>query len=215
MSYTTIVFDLDGTLLNTLDDLKDSVNYALSKLGYPIKTLDEVRKSVGNGAKLLIDRVVPEGTSPENSAKCLQIYQQHYTTNMQNKTCPYDGIVELLKTLKEMGVKLAIVSNKYDAYVKSLCKEFYGDYIQVAIGESPEVAKKPAPDSVYTALNVLDASKAEAIYVGDSDVDVQTAHNAGLPCVGVTWGFRDRDILKEEGADFIIDKPCELISLFQ
>ncbi len=211
MTYNTIIFDLDGTLLNTLDDLRDSVNYALNKYGYPTRNLEEIRSFVGNGASILIKRAVPTGTSPEDITKCFQVFHDHYDTNMFNKTCPYDGIYSLLAGLKEQGYKLAIVSNKYDAAVKSLCKDYYDDFIQVAIGESPNVAKKPAPDSVYKALEELGSTKEQAIFVGDSDIDVQTAKNAGLICVGVTWGFRNREVLEAEGADIIIDNPEDLL----
>lgn len=211
MKYNTIVFDMDGTLLNTLEDLTDSVNYALQICGYTERTLDEVRCFVGNGVRVLMNQAVPAGTSEEDIVKCLTIYRKHYSENMQHKTRPYDGINELLKSLKEKGIKLAIVSNKYDSAVKALCKDYFQDYIQIAIGESPEVAKKPAPDSVFTALEQLGAVKEEALYVGDSEVDVQTARNAGLKCIGVTWGFRDRKVLAAEGADIIIDRPHELL----
>lgn len=211
MTYNTIIFDLDGTLLNTLEDLKDSVNYALNKYGYPPRNLEEVRSFVGNGAGILIKRAVPTGTSPEDTTECFQVFHDHYDANMHNKTCPYDGIYSLLTSLKVQGYKLAIVSNKYDTAVKSLCKDYYDDFIQVAIGESPEVAKKPAPDSVYKALEELGSTKEQAIFVGDSEVDVKTAKNAGLICIGVTWGFRNREVLEAEGADIIIDTPEDLL----
>lgn len=211
MKYNTVIFDLDGTLLNTLEDLTDSVNYALGMSGYPVRTLDEIRRFVGNGVKVLMHLSVPKGTPEEDTLKCLEIYRRHYSANMQNKTQPYDGINNLLEALKDKGIKLAIVSNKYDSAVKALCRDYYREYIQVAIGESQGVAKKPAPNSVFKALEQLGSSGEEAIYVGDSDVDVHTAHNAGLKCVGVTWGFRNREILSAEGADFIIDKPEELL----
>lgn len=210
MTYDTVLFDLDGTLLNTLDDIKDSVNYALNKFNYPLRTLEEVKKFVGNGAKLLIDHVVPTNTSIENSAKCLEIYKEHYAHNSQNKTRPYDGILSLLKLLNHQDIKLAIVSNKFDFSVKELCQIYFGEYIQVAIGESANVARKPAPDSIYTAIKELGVVKSQVIFVGDSDVDVHTAHNAGIPCIGVTWGFRDKEVLEKAGADFTIDKPEEL-----
>jgi phosphoglycolate phosphatase len=210
MTYNTVIFDLDGTLLNTLDDIKDSVNYALNKFNYPLRTLEEVRKSVGNGAKILIDNVVPPNTSTEDSAMCLEVYKEHYAHNSQNKTRPYDGILSLLKLLYQQDIKLAIVSNKFDFSVKELCRIYFGEYIHVAIGESANVARKPAPDSIYTAIKELDSVKSRVIYVGDSDVDVQTAHNAGIPCIGVTWGFRDREVLEKAGADSIINKPEEI-----
>jgi phosphoglycolate phosphatase len=211
MKYNTVIFDMDGTLLDTLEDLTDSVNYALNKFGYPLRTLNEIRSFVGNGVNVLMNLSVPNGTSADDTAKCLEVYRKQYSENMQNKTRPYEGINDLLKNLYEKGFKLAIVSNKYDSAVKALCKDYYQEFIHVAIGESQGVAKKPAPDSVYAALEQLGSAKEEAIYVGDSDVDVHTAHNAGLKCVGVTWGFRNRDILNAEGADFIIDKPEELL----
>jgi phosphoglycolate phosphatase len=209
--YKTVIFDMDGTLLNTLEDLTDSVNYALNISGYPTRTLDEVRQFVGNGVKILMSLAVPQGTSKEDTLKCLELYRGHYSKNMQNKTRPYDGIIDVLKKLKEKEIKLAIVSNKYDSAVKALCQDYYGEYIKVAIGESQGVAKKPAPDSVFASLKQLGATAEDAIYVGDSDVDVHTAHNAGLKCVGVTWGFRNRELLAMEGADFIIDRPEELL----
>jgi phosphoglycolate phosphatase len=211
MKYNTIIFDMDGTLLNTLEDLTDSVNYALQICGYTERTLDEIRCFVGNGVRVLINQAVPARTSEEDVVNCLTIYRKHYSENMQHKTRPYDGINELLKSLKEKDIKLAIVSNKYDSAVKALCKDYFQDYIQIAIGESPEIAKKPAPDSVFTALEQLGAVKEKALYVGDSEVDVQTARNAGLACIGVTWGFRDREVLAAEGADIIIDRPQELL----
>ena len=211
MKYNTIVFDMDGTLLNTLEDLTDSVNYALQICGYTQRTLDEVRRFVGNGVRVLMNQAVPAGTSDEDIVKCLTIYRKHYSENMQHKTRPYEGINELLKSLKEKDIKLAIVSNKYDSAVKALCKDYFQDFIRIAIGESPEVDKKPAPDSVFTALEQLGAVKEESLYVGDSEVDVQTARNAGLKCIGVTWGFRDREVLAAEGADIIIDRPQELL----
>lgn len=212
MIIDTVIFDLDGTLLNTLEDIKDSVNFALNEFNFPIKSAIEVKKHVGNGAQHLMNQMVPDNTSPEVSVQCYQCYQKHYDGNSQNKTKPYDGILNLLKQLKEKKLKLAVVSNKFDASVKSLCQDYFADYIQIAIGESPKVARKPAPDSVYNAIQELHADINRVIYVGDSDVDIYTAHNAGIPCIGVTWGFRDKVVLEKAGADFIIDKPDELFN---
>lgn len=213
MKINTVIFDLDGTLLNTLEDLTDSVNYALKEFGFPIRTIDEIRQFVGNGVKVLMKLAVPKGTSPEITEQCLLTHRKYYSDNLQNKTRPYDGILDLLAELKSKDFKLAVVSNKYDSAVKALCNQYYGDYIQVAIGESAGVAKKPAPDSVYTALEQLNSGIEQAIYIGDSDVDIHTAHNAGIKCVSVTWGFRDRQVLTEEGADYIIDRPMELFDI--
>ncbi|MDF2589666.1 MAG: HAD-superfamily hydrolase, subfamily variant 1 [Anaerocolumna sp.] len=212
MTYNTIIFDLDGTLLNTLEDLTDSVNYSLETHNLQKRTMDEVKSFVGNGVKRLMDLAVPTGTKDEITAECLTMFREHYSKNMRNKTKPYDEILELLKALKEKGCKLAIVSNKFDSAVKELCKDYYSDYISVAIGDSPNALKKPAPDSVYAALAALNSTQKEALYVGDSDVDVHTAHNAGLKCVGVTWGFRTKELLEHEGADYIIDKPLQLLN---
>ncbi|CRZ34422.1 phosphoglycolate phosphatase [Herbinix hemicellulosilytica] len=215
MKYDTIIFDLDGTLLNTLDDLKDSLNFALAKHGYEEKTLEEVRRFVGNGVQKLVERSLPANTSTEDMQKCLATFKEHYKDNMQNKTRPYDGIKELLAELKNSNYRMAIVSNKFDAAVKALVKDYFGEYITVAIGESATVKSKPAPDSVYAAIKEMGSDIKNAIFVGDSETDVQTAKNAGLPCVGVTWGFRTRDILLKEGADYIIDTPKELLDIIK
>lgn len=213
MKYNTIIFDLDGTLLNTLDDLKDSLNYALNKHGYEARTLEEVRSFVGNGVQKLVERALPAETSAEEMQKCLATFKEHYNKNMQNKTRPYDGIMELLAELKNNNYKTAIVSNKFDAAVKELAKDYFGDLINVAIGESAAIKRKPAPDSVFAALKELESDIGNALFIGDSETDVQTAKNAGLTCVGVTWGFRTREVLLNEGADYIIDAPNELLKI--
>lgn len=215
MSITTIIFDLDGTLLDTLEDLTDSMNYALKACGYPIRTLEEIKSFVGNGVEVLMTLAVPEGTQRKDCLNCLEIYRTHYSQNMQSKTRPYPGILNMLQGLKEKGYHLAIVSNKYDSAVKALCKDYYSEYIKIAIGESGGINKKPAPDSVFKAIEELSSSVEESIYVGDSEVDVQTAHNASLQCIGVTWGFRGRSVLEAAGCNFIIDKPEEIFSYLQ
>lgn len=215
MRFNTVIFDLDGTLLNTLDDLADSVNYVLKAHGFPAHSRDEVRHFVGNGVPLLIERAVPAGTSREIYEQCLAEFKSHYEQNMCNKTGPYTGIPELLAALQDRGVGMAIVSNKFDAAVKELCHRYYGDFIHVAIGERADVRKKPAPDSVFTALRELGSGAEGALYMGDSDVDIQTARNAGLKSVGVTWGFRDRSLLEQEGANYIIDYPAQLLKIVE
>ncbi|MGN0395033.1 MAG: HAD family hydrolase [Coprococcus sp.] len=209
--YSTVIFDLDGTLLNTLEDLTDSVNYALSLYGYKERGIDEVRMFVGNGIRKLIERAVPPKTDVEIIDKVFAAFKQHYLNNMMNKTKPYDGIMTLLSELNKRGVAMAIVSNKYDQGVKGLNRHFFSDYIKVAIGESENIAKKPAPDTVYEAVRKLGINPEDAVYVGDSDVDIATAENSGLDCISVTWGFRDRTFLEEKGATVIIDEPCELL----
>lgn len=208
--YDTIIFDLDGTLLNTLEDLAGSVNYALKKLGYPDRTVEEVRQFVGNGVEQLINRAVPEGLPEEAKGECLSLFKEHYAKHKMDKTCPYEGIMDLLKTLQEKGYKMGIVSNKFDKAVKELNTQFFQKYIEVAIGESETVAKKPAPDTAIVAMVELQTDKKHALYVGDSDVDIQTAHNAGMDCLSVSWGFRSRAFLEANGASVIIDKPEEI-----
>lgn len=213
MHYNTVIFDLDGTLLNTIGDLCDSTNYALTTHGFPSRSIEEVTSFVGNGVQKLIERSVPLGTSPEKTQLVLNSFRDYYKEHMQDKTEPYEGIIELLTELKSRGVKTAIVSNKYDAAVRNLKSDYFEELIQEAIGESPTVPKKPAPDSVYTALNLLHAQKEECLYVGDSDVDMLTAQNAGVTSVGVTWGFRSRECLQQAGAKHIIKHPLELLNL--
>jgi len=211
--YDTVVFDLDGTLLDTLDDLTDSVNYALEKYGFPKRPREDIRRFVGNGVGRLVAQCLPDGADTPEFEACLADMKAHYQENMRNKTGPYPGIPELLEALKRKGVRMAIVSNKPDPAVKGLCPQYFGAYTNVAIGETESVRRKPAPDSVHKALEELGSDAARAVYVGDSEVDVKTARNAGLYCVGVTWGFRDRSVLEEEGADRIIDKPEELLDI--
>ncbi|NLX64360.1 MAG: HAD family hydrolase [Clostridiaceae bacterium] len=211
--YDTIIFDLDGTLLNTLEDLTDSVNYALELYGYPKRSIEEVREFLGNGVARLIALAVPGGVDDPHYKDCLEANKKYYLENMSNKTVPYKGIINLLQQLKKENYKLAVVSNKIDKAVKGLVRKFFGEYVQVAIGDTDNISKKPAPDTVLKALKELNSSPDKAVYVGDSEVDVKTAKNSGIMCVGVTWGFRDRDVLEKEGADFIIEEPMELMKI--
>lgn len=207
MHYDAVIFDLDGTLLNTLDDLADSANHALEHCGFPRRTVDEVRSFVGNGVALLIHRAVPKGTTPEEEAACLEEFRQYYLTHMRCKTAPYPGVLELLDDLKAAGCAVAVVSNKFDAAVKGLCTDYFGDRVPVAIGESEGVRKKPAPDTVFWALEELGVPADRAVYVGDSDVDIETARNAGMSCISVSWGFRDTAFLLANGARTITANP--------
>lgn len=208
----TVIFDLDGTLLNTLDDLADSTNYALSKFGYPTRTIDEVRQFVGNGVAKLIERAIPEGKNNPNFEKCLAIFKENYAQNMYNKTAPYNGIIEMLSNLKSKGIKIAVVSNKFDLAVKELCKKYFEGFIDFAAGENEAqgIKKKPAPDTVISVLNEFNFAPEEAVYVGDSDVDIMTAKNSKMPCISVTWGFRDEKFLLENGATILINAPSEI-----
>ena len=211
--YTTVIFDLDGTLLDTLEDLTDSVNYALTDAGYPGHTIEEVRMMVGNGVRTLLERAVPAGISTEAFEAVFAAFKEHYDQHCNDHTHPYDGIPELLHTLKAQGFRLAIVSNKVDSAVKTLRALYFNETIPVAIGEKEGICRKPAPDTVVTALQELGASASDAVYVGDSDVDIQTAANAGMDCISVSWGFRDTAFLKAHGASLIIDHPQELPAL--
>lgn len=210
MKYDAVIFDLDGTLTDTLEDLKNSVNFAMREFGFPERTTDEVRSFVGNGVKRLIDLSVPENTSDEVSAECLSVFKSFYKDNSLVSTKPYDGIIPMLEKLKKDGVKTAIVTNKMHEAAVDIVNLFFGELIDVAIGQIDGVAQKPQPDGIYSALEKLGVSKEKSVYVGDSEVDCITAKNAGIPCIGVTWGFRDREILVGNGADFIINFPEEI-----
>lgn len=207
-----VIFDLDGTLLNTLDDLIDSTNYALSRFGYPTRTIEEVRQFVGNGVAKLIERAIPEGKNNPNFEKCLAIFKENYAQNMYNKTAPYNGIIEMLSNLKSKGIKIAVVSNKFDLAVKELCKKYFEGFIDFAAGENEAqgIRKKPAPDTVISVLNEFNFASEDAVYVGDSDVDIMTAKNSKMPCISVTWGFRDEKFLLENGATILINAPSEI-----
>ena len=202
---TGILFDLDGTLLNTLEDLLDATNYALAQCGYPPRTLSELRRFVGNGAENQIRMSLPEGASPEETARVLKIYKPYYTEHCKVKTRPYHGILEALAVLKDK-YPIAVVSNKPDAAVKALCADvFPGIY---ALGEAPDCPRKPAPDMVHKACRAIGVDT--CVYVGDSEVDVITAKNAGVPCLSVLWGFRDREEIEKAGGEFFCDSPAEL-----
>ena len=207
-----VVFDLDGTLLDTLDDLAASTNAALEQNGLPVRTTQEVRSFVGNGIGNLIARAMPEqGKDHPQYQAVLDAFVAHYAEHSRDCTRPYDGIMDMLDALDQKGVKLAIVSNKVDFAVKELSALYFGQRMLAAIGDHPSRARKPAPDSVFTALQIMGVSVEEAVYVGDSDVDVFTAHNAGLPCCAVTWGFRSEESLAEAGADYVAHTPKELL----
>ncbi len=210
--YSTYIFDLDGTLLNTLGDLCASCNYALRTMGFPERTLDEVRRFVGNGVAKLMERAVPDGTSAGQTADALAVFRKHYLDHGLDTTCPYDGIPEMLEALRRRGNRVAVVSNKFNDATRQLCAHFFPTTVEVAIGESAAVKKKPAPDTVVEAMRQLGVSADGAVYVGDSDVDVMTARNSGLPCISVLWGFRDRDFLERSGATVFASKPADILS---
>lgn len=212
---TTIVFDLDGTLLDTLEDLTDSVNYALKKFGFPQRTIDEIRSFVGNGIANLIARVLPDGNENPRYGEVLKTFREYYALHCKDKTRPYGGILQMLDSLQGDAYQMAVVSNKFDAAVKELCELYFGDRIRAAVGESEKVRKKPAPDAVYQVLEELSVSPEQAVYVGDSDVDLATAANVPMTCISVTWGFRSREQLLAAGAkeERMINAPHQLPAL--
>lgn len=221
-SFSTYIFDLDGTLLDTLGDLAASVNYALRTHDMPEHSLDDVRRFVGNGVRKLMERAVPDGAGNPLFDEAYDTFRQHYMAHSLDTTRPYDGITEALAALKARGCHLAVVSNKMMAATQELCHHFFPDTIEVAIGEDEAagIRRKPAPDTVFAALDFFqiprplrggDRGGGSAVYVGDSDVDIQTARNAGIPCISVLWGFRDRDFLLKNGAETLISTPSELL----
>ena len=210
----TVILDLDGTLLDTLEDLWTAVNHALSVCNMPERSLDEVRRFVGNGIKMLMIRAVPGGEENPDFDKAFEVFKQYYGVHCNDTTKPYDGIPELLQELKKEGYAVAIVSNKIDSAVKDL-NERYFPQVEVAIGDRENLKRKPEPDSVFLALKELGRAQDEAVYVGDSDVDLQTSRNAGLPCISVLWGFRDRAFLKEHGASIFVEKPMEILDILK
>lgn len=209
--FDTYIFDLDGTLLSTLNDLATSTNYALRWAGMPERTIEEIRMFVGNGVKLLMERAIPNGINNPKFEETYAKFREHYLEHNLDTTSPYDGIPELLRELKRRGKKIAIVSNKFYTATQDLANHFFPDTIEVAIGERETIRKKPAPDAVLEALRQLGASKEGAVYIGDSDVDIMTAKNCGLPCISVLWGFRDKDFLIQHGGTIFVNKPSEIL----
>lgn len=212
---TTVIFDLDGTLLNTLEDLADSVNYALSHYCLPCRTLEEVRRFVGNGVRKLMERAVPGGSENECFEEIFSCFKAYYVEHCMVKTGLYPGIPEMLKALKDAGFRLAIVSNKLQSGVDELYCHYFRETVSVAVGERPGVSRKPAPDMVNLALRELGSSAGEAVYVGDSDVDVATAVHSGLPCISVLWGFRDRAFLVANGAQHFAETPEDVVRILK
>lgn len=208
--YKTYIFDLDGTLLSTLADLAASTNYALRTHHMPERSIDEVRRFVGNGVKKLMERAIPDGLKNPLFEETFATFRQHYMQHNLDTTQPYPGIMQLLEQLKAEGKNIAVVSNKFYAATRELCRHFFGDLVPVAIGEREDIRKKPAPDTVIEALRELGVDKEGAVYIGDSDVDIMTAKNSGMPCVSVLWGFRDKEFLLEHGATTLISQPEDM-----
>lgn len=212
MNKNLIIFDLDGTLLNTLEDLTDSTNFALKHFEYKERTIDEIRQFVGNGVAKLIERALPDGLNNPNFTECLNIFKQNYAQNMYNKTAPYKGIIKMLENLKQQGCTITVVSNKFDIAVKELCNKYFPNLIDFAAGENEAegIRKKPHPDTVLKVIKTFNANNNESVYVGDSEVDILTAKNANLECISVSWGFKTKQFLIENNAEIIIDTPEEI-----
>ncbi len=209
-NFDTYIFDLDGTLLNTLRDLAASVNAALRMHNMPERTIEEVRLFVGNGVKKLMERAIPQGLDNPDFEQTYADFRAHYMQHNLDTTAPYPGVMEMLENLRRRNKRIAVVSNKFYAATQSLCRHFFGDLVEVAIGEREDIRKKPAPDTVNEALKQLGADRKKAVYIGDSDVDIQTALNSDMPCISVLWGFRDKDFLIEHGATILINSPESL-----
>ena len=213
MSYKAILFDLDGTLLDTLDDLHNSVNRTMSAFHFPLRTREETRLAVGDGVGMLILRSIPGGQDNPKFAECLAAFRADYAENNQVLTAPYEGIPTLLRSLREKNIRIGVVSNKFDSAVKALCADYFGQLVEVAVGECEGVRRKPHPDSLFAAIQELSVSPEDCLYVGDSETDVQTAKNAGIPCLSVLWGFRDKETLLNAGATRFVQTPREILEM--
>lgn len=214
MRYKTFIFDLDGTLLNTLDDLAASTNYALRQFEMKEHPVESIRQFVGNGVGKLIERAIPDGKDNPLYDDVLDTFRKHYMNHSLDTTRPYDGVDKMLRDLKQSGCRIAVVSNKFLAATQELCQHFFPDTVEVAIGEHENIRRKPAPDTVREALQRLGEGSDDAVYIGDSEVDIATAKNSGLPCISVLWGFRDRDFLLSHGATTFVTSPSDIVSMY-
>ena len=213
MSYKAVIFDLDGTILDTLQDLANSVNHALRTHGYPERTLDEVRGFIGNGIRVLMRRSCPADISEAAQEEALATFRVHYDAHCKDFTGPYAGIHDLLAALKERGIRTAVVSNKIEPAVIVLCDEHFPGAFEYMVGNRPDLAPKPSPDSVNEVIGKMGLDKQDIVYIGDTEVDIQTADNAGIDCIGVDWGFRDGDYLRDLGAKYIVNTPMEVLDI--
>ena len=211
MKYQLIIFDLDGTILNTLEDLSDALNHTLSQAGYPVRTLEEARRFIGNGIRNLIIRGAPEGTPDETITELHKQFTAYYNLHCADKTSVYPGIPELIRTLTNMGKTMCVVSNKPHHAVGPLCKQYFGTFLDAAYGEREGIPRKPAPDAVLAVMKDYGVTPEQTVYIGDSEIDLQTAANTGLDCIAVDWGFRSRAFLETSGATRIISRAEELL----
>lgn len=213
MAIKTVIFDLDGTLLYSLEDLKDSVNFVMKKHGFREYTIDEVREAIGNGVRLLMERILPKDIDKNLFEECLSEFKENYSKNMYNKTKPYDGILDMLKGLREEGYKIAVLSNKFDSAVKELSNKYFGELVDLAVGQKEGVKEKPSPLGIQEIAKELDTDVETCIMVGDSEVDIQTANNAGIDCISVTWGYKNIDFLYDNGATKLVYAPEDILEL--
>ncbi len=211
--YKAVIFDLDGTLLDTLDDLMNAVNFALREFSFPERTREEIRSFIGNGVIKLMERSTPDNTDAVTQEKCLETFRRYYLEHMSDNTDPFKGIIPLLERLKTEGISTAVVSNKLHSAVVGLCEDYFPSLIDIPLGVAEEKERKPSPLNIYKAMEILSSDKENTIYVGDSNVDVETAHRADLKCIGVTWGFRDREELLAHSCDFLADTSDEVLKL--
>lgn len=208
-----VIFDLDGTLLYTLEDLKDSVNHALEKFGYETKSLEEVSKHVGNGVKHLVRMMLPENIGHDDFNAYYECFKEHYSEHCCDKTHPYEGIIDVLKVLKHRGVKIGIFSNKFQEAAEEVCEHYFKDLYDIVVGESETCKRKPAPDGINLISDKFGVTNDDVLFFGDSEVDIKTAENAGVYCVSVLWGYRDREFLTDNDAKVFISKPSEIIDI--
>ena len=213
MKYNTLIFDLDVTLLDSLDDIVDSINYALEKLDYPLKTKEEISSFAEDEIERLIELSLPDKTSYDKFAKCLILFKTHYSKNIKNKTKPYNGIIELLEYLKKNKYKIAVVSNKLQNEVTELNNYYFSQYIQLAIGKSSKIRKKPYPDTVLKVIDDLGVCKEKCLYIGNSKIDFEAAKSSKIDFVGASWGCKDKNVLNDLGVNYIIDNPKDIISI--
>lgn len=213
MSITAVLFDLDGTLLDTLEDLFRTVNEAFRIGGYPERSKEDVRAATGHGAAYLLKTLLPDDVSGKEAERILEEYKPLLKKNQNDNTKPYEGILELASELKKRGIKAAINSNKPDEVARGLAEIYFKDSVDACIGDKSGVVRKPDAEGALLLLKEMGKTPKDAVYVGDSEIDIATAKNLGVPAIGVTWGFRDRDVLEEAGADFIIDKPAQLLEV--
>lgn len=208
-----VIFDLDGTLLYTLEDLMDSVNYTLEKFGYEKKTIEDVTMHVGNGVQHLVKMMLPENISDEDFKNCYECFKEYYSEHCCVKTHPYDGIIETLKLLKCRDIKVGILSNKFQAAAEEVCEYYFDGLYDIVVGESETCKRKPAPDGINIICEKFDVSKDDVLFFGDSEVDIKTAENAGVYCVSVLWGYRDREFLAENDAKVFISNPLDITDI--